>query len=385
MKAHRFWTLSLVAALAACTSDNPTGLSHVETIDGVVINRVADLGMFKLQRLLVADEELVCEVIDFEQFDGNSVDPAPFNVLGVTVTLSIESWNDPGDAHDCGTGQVLIFDTDVASSLDNDLVLAGQSVTPNLGNVATHQSCETDGVGETFEPNDADVETFMKFAFTTGNYFVTTFTALDQEGPQGESIGLNIDVGTDGTLVAITDITVDNADKVQVVDVDPDAAFSSSLDFHFDGSGAIDDIEVCKMIERGGEGCTPGYWKQEQHFGSWNVDPNSFTFGEAFAGFCGANSANLRKPENTSTDICSILLLDALGLKGGGINALGRHAAAAWLNTQSVDFHYLQSEVETMVEAALLSGIFEETKDALDEANNAGCPLGNSGPFVPST
>ncbi|MFQ5530637.1 MAG: hypothetical protein ACE5FP_09885, partial [Gemmatimonadota bacterium] len=309
--------------------------------------------------------------IDFEELEGNSWNPPTMSVLGVDFDISITGWNDPGDAHDCGTGDVLVFDTDVASAVDNDLVVAGQSVVPNLGNVVAHQSCETPGTA-----NDADVETFMQFAFTPGNYVVTSYTALDQEGPDGEFIALQIDIATDGTQVGITDITVDNGDAVEVVDVNPDAGFGQTLDFHFDGSGAIDDIEVCKIIERGGEGCTPGYWKQSQHFGNWPVDPFTFTFGDAFGGFCDSDSANLRRPEDTGTDICSITLLEALGLRGGGINALGRHASAAWLNAGStVEFKYLQSEVETMVEAALASETYGPTKDALAEANEAGCPL----------
>lgn len=125
-------------------------------------------------------------------------------------------------------------------------------------------------------------------------------------------------------------------------------------------------------FDRGGEGCTPGYWKQPQHFDSWNVDPFSFGFADAFPDACNWD-ADLEKPENGS--LCSRSLLEALSLKGGGANALGRHAAAAWLNTQSVDFMYAQYEVESMVDAALEMGIYEITKDGLADANEAGCPL----------
>ncbi len=366
-----------VAAFAACSEGAPTGLETTESVDGVETHQVDDIGMFKLQRQLVADEILQCETIDFSQFAGGTVSTPggalTLSALGVNVDVSITDWTDVPAENACGTGQVLIFDTSVPSTEDPDLVAAGQSVTPNLGNVGAHQSCNTPGT-----PNDADVPTDMQFVFPTGDWVVKGYTALDQEGPapSNEFIALEIDVATDGTQVGITDVTVNNDGAIEVVDVAPDASFTSTLDFEFGGSGAIDDIEVCKVVERGGEGCTPGYWKQSQHFGSWPVDI-SFTFAEAFDGFCDSNSLELRKP--ASGDICDLTLLEALDTQGGHQNALARHAAAAWLNAGStVDFFYAQSEVEDMVEAALLSGMYEPTKDALDEANNAGCPLGRA-------
>jgi len=380
MKAHRFWTLALVVAFVGCSNDNPTGLSHVETIDGVAVTRVADLGMFQVMRHLVADEDLTCSVIGFEDFvAGSTHDPALINVLGASVSIDISDFTDSVD--DCGTGVLTIFDTDGTTSTgDGDLELAGKSVVPNLGKVAIHQSCESDGIGEPFEPNDADVLSTMEFSFPPapdGNWVVKSFVALDQEGfTDGEWIQL----WTDGSFAKSTNINVDNGNAAELVVVDVNAAFNSTLEFEFNGSGAIDNIEVCQIINRGGEGCTPGYWKQSQHFGSWPVDPATTTFGAVFGGACGVDQPTLKG----GADLCTGLLLDALSAKGGGINALARHAAAAWLNSaSSVEFHYLQSEVETMVEAAFFSGVYQLTKDAFDEANNAGCPLGNSGPFVP--
>ena len=367
-----------VAAFAACSEGTPTGLETTKTVDGVQIHQVADIGMYKLQQQLVADEILQCETIDFEQFEGGTLSdplqPLTFSALGVDVDVEITEYTD--NSLDCGTGQVLIFDTSVDagtySGPDPDLVTAGQSVTPNLGNVATHQSCETPGT-----PNDANVEDTMRFTFPTGDWAVASFSALDQEGEaQDESIALRIDVATDGTQVGITDVNTDYANAVEVVEINPAASFTSTLDFEFDGSGAIDDIEVCKVVERGGEGCTPGYWRQSQHFGNWPVGID-YRVDQAFDGFCGSMDAALQRPE--SGNVCDLTLLQAVQLRGGGVNALMRHAAAAWLNAGStVDFYYAQSEVEDMTEAALMSGMYEATKDGLADANEAGCPLGRA-------
>ncbi|MDH3297081.1 MAG: hypothetical protein OEM96_02215 [Gemmatimonadota bacterium] len=372
MKAHRFWLLLLAAGLSACISDNPTGLTN----NGP--NGVGELRMYQLENLLVADPELQCEVIDFNEFAGGTLNPAPINVLGDVATVEITGWVD--SVSDCGTGDVVVFDTSVPSTVDNDLVLAGNSGGLTLLNVLTHQSCETDGipgndpngsagdlVDNTFIPNDADVMDTMRFTFPSDDWTILSFAALDQEN-DGEGIALF----TDGNPSNTTNGAVNFADSVEVVIVDVNSAFNTTLDFQFNGSGAIDDLEICKVIERGGEGCTPGYWKQSQHFGSWSVNPYTFTFAEAFADACVFDAA-LQNPE--SGNLCDLTLLEALNLNGGGANALGRHAAAAWLNTQSVDFYYLQAEVETMVAAALEAGVYTLTKDALAEANEAGCPL----------
>ena len=380
-RVKHFGCLLAVAAFAACSETTPTGIETTETLDGVQIHEVSDLGMFKLHQQLVADEILQCETIDFSQFAGGTYAATDggtltLSALGVDVDVSITDYTPSIPAENaCGTGQVLIFDTSVPSTVDNDLVLAGQSVTPNLGNVATHQSCNTDPA---VTPNDADVPADMLFDFPEGDWVVKGYTALDQEGPSGEFIALNIDVLTDGTQVGITDITVDNGDKVEVVDIDPDASFTSSLEFAFAGSGAIDDIEVCKVVERGGEGCTPGYWRQDQHFGNWPVDPYTATVADDFLpDYCEDYDTDLQGPESGS--VCGLTLLEAVQLRGGGVNALMRHAVAAWLNAGStVDFYYAQSEVVDMTESALMSGMYTPTKNGFEEANEAGCPLGRA-------
>lgn len=108
-----------------------------------------------------------------------------------------------------------------------------------------------------------------------------------------------------------------------------------------------------------GEGCTPGFWKQEQHFDSWvNYDPNDY-FNDIFG-----------VPYNKT-------LLQALEEGGGQEKALGRHAVAALLNAANPDVDYLYSEAEiiAMVQDAYATGDFESLKDALEEENERGCSL----------
>jgi hypothetical protein len=114
----------------------------------------------------------------------------------------------------------------------------------------------------------------------------------------------------------------------------------------------------------GGQGCTPGYWKQSQHFANWvGYSPNqafSSVFANAF-------------PNRT--------LLQVLSANGGGLNALGRHAVAALLNASSgsVDYDLSVQQVIDAFNAAYASGnagVIEDQKTLFDMLNNQGCPLG---------
>jgi cysteine-rich repeat protein len=111
-----------------------------------------------------------------------------------------------------------------------------------------------------------------------------------------------------------------------------------------------------------GEGCTPGYWKQAQHFGSWTgYSPNtpfSSVFENAFPG----------KTLHT-----------VLGTGGGQLDALGRHVVAALLNTASGDVNYGQT-TQDIIDAfnAVYPGTdaeYEALKNSLAADNERGCPL----------
>ena len=110
----------------------------------------------------------------------------------------------------------------------------------------------------------------------------------------------------------------------------------------------------------GGEGCTPGYWKQSQHFDSWVGYSPSQQFSSVFANAF---------PGKT--------LLQVLGNGGGGLDALGRHTVAALLNTANGGVSYPSSTSEVILlfnEAYALSD-YERLKNRFAGLNEAGCPL----------
>jgi cysteine-rich repeat protein len=159
--------------------------------------------------------------------------------------------------------------------------------------------------------------------------------------------------------------------------VDGDGCSSECTEEAFCGDGVLDPGEQCDdgnnengdgcsatCEETGGEGCTPGYWKQEQHFDSWTAPLTPDTqfadvFEDAFPGFS---------------------LRDALEQGGGGLNALGRHSVAAVLNALSAGVDYDLSSggiIDAFNDAYPGSSKSEyiQLKDEFVGFNESGCPL----------
>ncbi len=131
-----------------------------------------------------------------------------------------------------------------------------------------------------------------------------------------------------------------------------------------------------------GEGCTPGYWRQDQHFDSWadaGFDPSDL-FSDVFGRTITVKSnagARGRAGDVTDPD-----LLHAVWAQGGNINALARHAVAALLNAASpnVSYAFTTAEVIGIVQNAIDSGdssLIEAAKDQLEAENgdDTVCPL----------
>jgi hypothetical protein len=70
-------------------------------------------------------------------------------------------------------------------------------------------------------------------------------------------------------------------------------------------------------------------------------------------------------------------LREVVKLKGGGLNALGRHTVAALLSSAStgVDYPYTTAQVIAAFNLVYPGGDYEALKDILMDANELGCPL----------
>jgi hypothetical protein len=116
-----------------------------------------------------------------------------------------------------------------------------------------------------------------------------------------------------------------------------------------------------------GQGCTPGYWRQSQHFGSYTAPITPSTrFESVFTDFAGF-------PNNGTW-------LQAVTLKGGAFNALIRHTAAAYLNALSpnVDYDLTPAQVIATYNAAVASGDWDNAKNIFSALNEQGSPHGRA-------
>ena len=137
-------------------------------------------------------------------------------------------------------------------------------------------------------------------------------------------------------------------------------------------------VEVCS-----GQGRTPGFWKQEHHFGHWPAPycaSDDCPCGPATL-FCDVfdctSSGNCQSGVNNA--YANKTLLEVLGQGGGGFYALGRHAVAALLNSahNAVDYIYTTQQVIDMTNQAIDSCNPNPTKSLFAEQNElGGGPLG---------
>jgi uncharacterized surface anchored protein len=124
-------------------------------------------------------------------------------------------------------------------------------------------------------------------------------------------------------------------------------------------------------------GCTPGFWKQDQHFGYWQDSPYSpvptrSLVSQAFSSYNGQGGFS-----------AALTMIDALDLNNStGVGQLLRHGTAALLNAYSAGVFYgFQDDpqnIKNAVNSALLSG--DQAKiDALHaklaKYNELGCTL----------
>ncbi len=118
---------------------------------------------------------------------------------------------------------------------------------------------------------------------------------------------------------------------------------------------------TCEVEEMGGQGCTPGFWKQAHHLAAWVGYAPDDVFDDVFG---------VDAPDD-------LTLLETLRQGGGKEKALGRHAVAALLDASNpdVNYYYTVADVIAMVQAAFATHDYETTKNLLAHENETGCPL----------
>jgi len=149
-----------------------------------------------------------------------------------------------------------------------------------------------------------------------------------------------------------------------------------ACDFN-DPSAPSNCSNMCRFVDF--QGCTPGYWRQEHHFGNWEF----YTPSELFSDIFGRTFTVESHPGGGSrVTVHNPTMLEAVWADGGALEKLTSHAASALLNASgaAVDYAFSEAEVIAMFQSAYDSGDFEPTKNLFANANEEGCPLARSRP-----
>lgn len=223
-------------------------------------------------------------------------------------------------------------------------------------------------------PNCADVApgtTEMSFTATDDGIFTDGTLIVSITNWASSSFDWSANIGVDAVIVY-------DGLAANVYVYDPEATSDTALMSPIHPGDYepyyIEEILFCYDVEATGEGCTPGYWKQEQHLDSWVA-----------AGYSPAQTLESVFDVPDSYGLDNYTLLEALSFGGGsGTTAaariLLRAGVAALLNSAHPDVDYPSTTAEVIadVNTALASGsrsTMLALATSLDADNNLGCTL----------
>jgi len=115
--------------------------------------------------------------------------------------------------------------------------------------------------------------------------------------------------------------------------------------------------------------CSPGYWKQSQHFSSYVTYHPTDLFSAIFGPVITINWSAKGKP----APLTDPTLLQALQANGGGINMLARATVDALLNASALQSGYTPAQVISMFNAVYPNGDFSALAASFTAPEN--CPL----------
>ena len=126
------------------------------------------------------------------------------------------------------------------------------------------------------------------------------------------------------------------------------------------------------------QACSPGFWRQEQHFVNW---PNPPAPSDLFKSVFG-RTITVDQP-GTAPEITDPTLQEATQASGGGVNRIARIGTAAYLSAvhPGVNYPFTASQVIAAVQQAIDLSPF--TGPSIDDLENVWkdnpdhCPLGN--------
>jgi hypothetical protein len=259
---------------------------------------------------------------------------------------------------DCADGDQQEFTGNYAGKhhLDEDQLNASASPQNiiNCEDPVWEASTDSDPQGDIDAPVDdpvdiVNIEANSDFLGTfSGTWFLVDSTGVEQTGDCDD--GVIDDVTGEATLTC--DASGLGPYGVQGAETCWTIVITAPDDYVPEGETLVGTgiAEECFIVVSDFRGCTPGYWKQTQHFGSYpaQITPDFTTLGDAgFIPLHGVDS------DTTVTD--------ALSLKGGKGEAgaeriLLRAASAGLLNAYSLSYPIAPGDLIDLVNAAIASG-----------------------------
>lgn len=311
--------------------------------------------------------DATCEVISFDDQGFEHGDEVNRLETGFGFTIDVNTTGDGAHSDD----QAVVYDTDNTGGPDFDLEWDGENARcpdcrgqGNILIIRDSRGFEAEGDSDT--GGDITLTGFEGH----GTFHIGEFEAFDHEAESENEIRLYVDEQQIGASSGLGDGSVETV-KTETTE------FTTSARFRFDGSGAVDDLEICRVQEEeevtGDEGCTMGFWKNNP--GRWpeGVDPAD-SFDEHF------DSEGL---EITYGDDALMDILE-MAPRGDLTIQLARQAIAAYLNavSEDVEFALTSEQVVALFHDGFnddgspkSDGEISEIIDELAELNEQECPL----------
>ncbi len=348
--------------LYACVNDAPSGaaLASVTTGSDGAYSFTGLVPGDYLVKFIAADGS----VLSTANAGNDALDSDADGVTGLTGCYQLapgenNTTADAGFYQTASLGDYVWYDKDVDGIQDaSETGIGGVTVTLAGGGA--------DGLLSTLADNTVSTTTtgldgsYLFDGLTPGTQYQVAFSTPDGfNGTSPRQQGVNPAIDSDGVL----------SDEITLAS----GEFNQTIDAGFFKVG----IDIEKWVHSqstvenpgGGEGLTPGFWKNHSSYG-----PAPLT-GWPETGF--SPDASYEAIFGVNVSGSNPTLLEALGMNGGGESALLRHSAAALLNASDayVDYAYSAAQVIAMTQAAFANGTFETTKDLFATQNELGADL----------
>jgi hypothetical protein len=358
----QFLALGGILALAACGDDTVT---QPQPASDTAPPMAASLST------LQQTSSDVCHTIDFDEFEHGDEIETVASGFGFDLSFAVTATFGPQSSN-----VARAYDTDNIDGPDTDLEWQGPDARcpdcESQGRVMVLSANNFDNDGDSQDGGIIEITGFEG----EGDFYVTSFVGIDHDAADDNPLELF----ADGTAIGITteqgDGSVEEVTTLQTV-------FNTKLEFVYGGSGAVDDLVICRVQEDepGEEGCTPGYWRNHSIYAPGNQadawEPTGHHADDAL-------NTVFTFPASLAS-IGEYSLHEALTFGGGpgavgGARILLRAAVASLLNAShpDVEFGMTEAEVISAVNDALASehrGTMLALAEELDDLNNQFCPL----------